>query len=243
MSKKEKTEIRPEDVGVLEISGGTDVQVLEKKLPAEKRPEPRHVFMVGPRGAGKTTLGLQLAAALARPCVETSERLNELLARIYAAEHGGKRSMAECLALIRGHKEMHRPALRELGNIVTSLNGGYLINKALHEGGNQPCVVNGVRRVVEVSGFYLHPLYQDADETMRALTLEAAMRNDLWVFVEKPGTGLEQDSFDRGFFERFCKIHVTNDGGEDCLRAAVKQILKVIRGEAGGETSDAPQGT
>ncbi|HYG78647.1 MAG TPA: hypothetical protein VEK08_26845 [Planctomycetota bacterium] len=193
-------------------------------------PPMRNVFVVGTIGAGKTTFARHLAGELQRPCVEVSDRLIEMMAGIYAEEHGQQRSVAECALLISGNKEAHRGALRALGNIVTTLNGGYLIRKAIHQANTQFCVVTGVRRQIEVAGHYYLALTPNDDHNLDCLRLEKRAYGDVWIFIEKPGVGLSTDSFDRGFFERFCDHHIVNKGTAEDLAQQARTLAYRLRG-------------
>lgn len=178
------------------------------------------IFIVGPKGSGKTEFGRMVSAAIRRRIGsvvmgECGQVLVDLMAREYALL-----PWPQCVdvdawkAFIVARKEEYRAAMRERGDQMTQGNPSYLINAC--DGAD---VVVGVRRQREAESLY---------EFRSALHEQAADANHHWIYVTRPGAAPGNDSFDDEFFKRFCSHVVANNGPVEQLGDVAEVVADLV---------------
>ncbi len=109
-----------------------------------------YIAIVGGNESGKSTFARALGEALGMQVGETSDVLTEQLARIlcqmdvYAPMFS---EVKECKEFIGAHKETFRDAKRELGDMLTEHNPGYMVSRCMWAGAK---IIAGMRRECEV---------------------------------------------------------------------------------------------
>jgi hypothetical protein len=123
-------------------------------------------------------------------------------------------------AFIRKRKEEYRRQLRALGDLLALRAPGCLIDECADNGE----IVVGARRKAELEGFYTKYGAMHLDDVMSGRIPHA------WIFIERPGTGLANDSFDREFFEKFCRHHIINRGDLAALEKEAAFLAAALKG-------------
>lgn len=175
---------------------------------------PKHIFIVGAAGSGKTEFARMLAGELGTlPVVprrnwrvaECGDLLIRRLANIQAHGRWPQPAPADqWVTYIRSRKEEYREQLRAIGDQLAVDAPGRLLDECA----DNAEIVVGARRKAEAVAYYGGDAWILRD-------------GDTWIHVARPGRAdslgsdsrrLANDSFDREFFEKFCAHQVINRG-------------------------------
>lgn len=168
------------------------------------------IFIVGADQVGKTTVAELLGNRLKMPVGETGDMLCAFLARVYAGREGDycdSQHFKTWVLRILNHKEMFRPQLASLGDLLARVDPRYLVEQCAHFA---PIIV-GVRRRREVIPF----------------VAKGVEKKNIWIKVRGPNRGaLRSSIFELGPYE--FDYSVNNFGHLDWLKQNVDELADKI---------------